>query len=72
MKIPINVPDIGNEEFNEVQSVLESGILTSAAYQGGRNVQEFENRFSRFINSKYVVAVNSGTAALQAALYHLE
>jgi perosamine synthetase len=71
LKISINVPDIGREEFNEIKSVIQSGVLTSAAYQAGQYVQEFERIFSNFVNTKYAVAVNSGTASLQAALYAL-
>src|SRR3990170_1992835 len=69
MKIPINIPILGKEELNEVTSILRDGILTSAANIGGKNVQEFEKLASTFVKSKYAVAVNSGTAALQAALY---
>src|SRR3972149_1363354 len=69
MKIPINIPILGKEELNEVTSILRDGVLTSAANIGGKNVQEFEKLASTFVKSKYAVAVNSGTAALQAALY---
>ncbi len=72
MKIPINVPFIGKEEINAVVSILKEGALTSAANEGGKNVREFEKLVSSFVNSKYVIAVNSGTAALQAALYALD
>ncbi len=72
MKIPINVPIIGKEEINEVKAVLLEKSLTSAANAGGKRVQEFEKLLSTFIKSKYAVAVNSGTAALQAALYALD
>ena len=72
MKIPVNIPLIGKEEISEVISSLKSGALTSAANHGGKNVQEFEKLASSFIKSKYAVAVNSGTAALQAALYALD
>ena len=69
MKIPINIPILGKEELNEVTSILRDGALTSAANMGGKKVQEFEKLASTFVKSKYAVAVNSGTAALQAALY---
>lgn len=71
MKVPVNLPLLGKEEIAEVNSVLHSGSLTSAVNLGGKNVQEFERLVCRFIKSKYAVAVNSGTAALQAALYAL-
>lgn len=72
MKIPINIPVIGKEEIKEVQSVLSEGSLTSAANSGGKHVQEFEKLLSSFVKSRYAIAVNSGTAALQAALYALD
>jgi len=69
MTVPVNIPIIGREEISEVVSLLKNGALTSAANLGGKNVQEFEKLLSSFVKSKYAVAVNSGTAALQAALY---
>jgi dTDP-4-amino-4,6-dideoxygalactose transaminase len=70
--VPVNIPIIGKEEISEVISVLKKGALTSAANLGGKNVQEFEKLVSSFTKSKYAIAVNSGTAALQAALYALD
>ena len=72
MKIPINVPIIGKEEINEVHSVLKEKSLTSSANSGGKRVQEFEQLLSSFVKSKFAIAVNSGTAALQAALYAMD
>ncbi|MGY5151266.1 MAG: DegT/DnrJ/EryC1/StrS family aminotransferase [Candidatus Nitrosopumilus sp. bin_6a] len=72
MKIPINVPLIGKEEISAVTSILKNGALTSASNQGGKHVQNFEKSVSSFVKSKYAVAVNSGTSALQAALYALD
>ncbi len=72
MKVPVNSPLVGKEEIAEVNAVLRTGALTSAAKLGGKNVQEFERLVCSFIKSKYAVAVNSGTAALQAALYALD
>jgi dTDP-4-amino-4,6-dideoxygalactose transaminase len=72
LKIPINVPFVGKEEISAVVSILKDGALTSAANEGGKNVREFEKLASSFVKSKYAVAVNSGTAALQAALYAVD
>jgi perosamine synthetase len=72
LKIPINIPFVGREEISVVTSILKNGALTSAANQGGKYVQDFEKSVSTFVNSKYTIAVNSGTAALQAALYALD
>jgi dTDP-4-amino-4,6-dideoxygalactose transaminase len=72
LKIPINIPLVGKEEISAVTSILKNGALTSAANLGGKHVQNFEKSAASFVNSKYAIAVNSGTAALQAALYALD
>ena len=72
MKIPINIPDIGNEEIREVTAVLSEKSLTSSSFDGGKRVQQFEKLLSKFVKSKFAVAVNSGTAALQASLYAID
>ncbi len=72
MKITINAPIVGTEEISAVTSILRDGALTSSANQGGIHVRAFEKSVSSFVKSRYAVAVNSGTAALQAALYALD
>ena len=72
MKIAINIPIVGKEEISAVTSILKNGVLTSSANQGGKHVQAFEKSASSFVKSRYAIAVNSGTAALQAALYALD
>ncbi len=71
MKIPINIPDINDEEIREVRNVLLEKSLTSSSFDGGTRVQQFENLLSKFVKSKFAIAVNSGTSALQASLYAL-
>jgi dTDP-4-amino-4,6-dideoxygalactose transaminase len=70
--IPINKPWLGGEEKEEVLRVLEENALTSPAKDGGRRVREFESLARDYLNVKHVIAVNSGTAALQAALMAAE
>jgi len=72
LKIAINIPLVGKEEIIAVTSILKNGALTSAANHGGKHVQIFEKSAASFVKSKYAIAVNSGTAALQAALYALD
>jgi len=72
LKIAINIPIISKEEITAVTSVLKNATLTSSTNQGGKYVQDFEKSAASFVKSKYAVAVNSGTAALQAALYALD
>jgi dTDP-4-amino-4,6-dideoxygalactose transaminase len=66
--IPINKPWIGEEEKREVASVLEENALTTAARDGGKRVRDFESQMKNYLKIKHVVSVNSGTAALHAAL----
>lgn len=66
--VPINKPLIGKEEKAEVMKVLNEVALTSAASEGGKRVREFETSLKEFLGVKHVLAVNSGTSAIQAAL----
>jgi perosamine synthetase len=70
--IPINRPWIDNEEKQEIIKVIDENALTSAARDGGKRVQEFESSLRTFLNVKHVISVNSGTAALHAALLALD
>ena len=72
MKIPINIPDIDDEEIRAVRHVLSEKSLTSSSFDGGVHVQQFEKLVSKFVKSKFTIAVNSGTSALQACLYALD
>lgn len=69
--IPINRPIIDNEEVDAATSVIKSGILTSPSPEGGPAVQQLEKRVCEYTGARHAVAVNSGTAALQAALLSL-
>jgi len=66
--IPINKPWMGEEEKYEVTCVLEENALTTAARDGGKRVREFESHMKSYLNIRHVISVNSGTAALHAAL----
>jgi dTDP-4-amino-4,6-dideoxygalactose transaminase len=65
--IPINLPKIGNEEIEAVIQVMRSGILTTGLGAGPK-VSEFEKLYSAFAGVKHAIAVNTGTAALHAAV----
>jgi len=49
---------------------LES-LLKSGKYTNGHFVKKFENKFQRFVETKYCAAVNSGTSALHLSLIAL-
>lgn len=66
--IPINKPWIDEQEQKEVLNVLQENALTTAARDGGKRVRDFESQMKRYLGVKHVLAVNSGTAALHAAL----
>ncbi len=69
--IHINRPLMDERETQAVLSVMESGVLTSPAKDGGPSVQKLEKAVREFTGARYAVAVNSGTAALQASLLSL-
>lgn len=63
MKIPVGVPDIDEEEVHQVQEVVRSGWIAR-----GKELEEFERKLAGYIGVNEVVAVNSGTAAIEVAL----
>jgi dTDP-4-amino-4,6-dideoxygalactose transaminase len=62
-RIQIAHPDIGTDELDAVMTVMGTGNLAQ-----GPKVAEFEEAYAEFLDVKHAVAVNSGTAALHAAL----
>jgi Predicted pyridoxal phosphate-dependent enzyme apparently involved in regulation of cell wall biogenesis len=64
--IKLAVPDVGQEELDEIKKVLDSKYLVQ-----GDKVEEFENLLKEYLNVKHVIAVSSGTAALHLALLSL-
>ena len=65
-KIKLFDPYIDESEKIAVKRVLDSHFWASGAGTG--EVQKFEKEFSKYIDSKSCVALNSGTAALNLAL----
>lgn len=60
--IPAANPIIGRKERRAVDRVLRSGSLAQ-----GPEVLAFENEFSKYVNGRHCVALNSGTSALHMA-----
>jgi perosamine synthetase len=60
MRIPLAKPEITDSDREAVLEVLRTPHLSS-----GPKVQEFEQAICEYTGSKYAVAVNSGTSALQ-------
>lgn len=65
--IPINVPQIGQEEVDAVAKIMKSGLLTHGL-GAGPMVRKFEAEFAKFADAKHGIAVNTGTAALHSAI----
>ncbi|MDG6244957.1 MAG: DegT/DnrJ/EryC1/StrS family aminotransferase [Methanolobus sp.] len=61
--IPIAKPQLDQAEIDAVSDVLRSGIIAE-----GQRVAQFEEAFAEYTGTDHAVAVNSGTAALHAAL----
>ncbi len=61
--IPIAKPIITECEKNNIQEVMDSGMLACGSF-----VEEFEKEFASYIGSKYGIATSSGTTALHVAL----
>jgi UDP-4-amino-4,6-dideoxy-N-acetyl-beta-L-altrosamine transaminase len=60
--IPYSKQNINNADIKKIQKVLKSNFLTT-----GPEVEKFENKLGRFVNSKYAVAVSSASAAIHIA-----
>jgi dTDP-4-amino-4,6-dideoxygalactose transaminase len=61
--LPFALPDLGEEEFNEIKEVLDSGWITT-----GPKSRRFEQEFANAVGAKFAVAVNSCTAAMHLSL----
>ena len=62
--IPYGRQLLDDDDIKAVIEVLQSDWLTT-----GPKVVEFEKVFAKSVGAKYAIAVNSGTAALHAAMY---
>jgi UDP-4-amino-4,6-dideoxy-N-acetyl-beta-L-altrosamine transaminase len=61
--LPFCLPDIGEEEIEEVAQTLRSGWITT-----GPRTKRFEQLFAEYIGTRHAIAVNSCTGALHIAL----
>ena len=71
MKIPaakIYFPEEDRKDLlKQIDEILASGQLTLGKY-----TKEFEERFAAYVGTKYAIAVNSGTSALEIPLRALD
>tara|TARA_B100001057_G_scaffold498055_1_gene603940 strand:- start:1384 stop:2496 length:1113 start_codon:yes stop_codon:yes gene_type:complete len=63
MKIPLCKPSIDKNEINLVTKTLKSNWLTHGPYN-----KKFEELFNKKFNTKYSIAMNSCTSALECAI----
>jgi len=63
--IPVNQPLLNGREKELLAQCIEAGWISSE----GPFIGEFERKFADFIGVKHGVAVSSGTAALETALF---
>ena len=61
--IKVAIPITGQQEYKALKKIIFSGKFVS-----GKTVEIFEKDFAKFIGTKYAICMNSGTAALHAAL----
>ncbi len=66
--IPVNEPVLGELELEYVTECITTGWVSSA----GRFIEEFEAGWASYCGRQHGVAVNNGTAALQAAVAVLD
>ena len=67
MKIPLSNPDICDLEKTNIMEVLKTPNLSL-----GPKLEEFETKFAQYIESRYAVAVNSGTSGLHLCVRALD
>lgn len=65
--IPYGRQSIKKDDIDAVISTLKSDFLTQ-----GPKVEEFENKFATYTESKYAIAVNNATAGLHLSMLALE
>jgi len=62
--IPVNRPLITKADLDKVNKTLKSGWISSS----GKEILEFEKKFSNYVNHKFGIAVANGSAALDIAI----
>ena len=63
IKVPVNTPLLIGNEKKYLNECVNSGWIGT----DGPFVKKFEDKFSKYVNKKYGVALSSGTAALDVA-----
>ena len=61
---PVSIPYVSHNDIGNVNKALKDGWISS----DGPNVKKFEEKFSKYVERKYSIAVSNGTAALEIAI----
>ncbi|MDD5596478.1 MAG: DegT/DnrJ/EryC1/StrS family aminotransferase [Victivallaceae bacterium] len=67
MNVPLAKPCVGNDEFQAIKPIIDSGWLGMGAVVG-----QFEDGIKKYIGCRHVQAVNTGTSAIHLALEAVE
>ena len=65
--LPLLRVSVGDEERQQIQSVLDAGVFCSVFPQATK-VKALESAFARYVGTKHAVAFSSGTTAQHASL----
>lgn len=65
--LPFSIPNLGEEEINEVVDSLRSGWITT-----GPKVKRFEEAFKEYTGAPFAVPLSSATAGLHLAMLSLK
>lgn len=68
MKIPFINLDVSDKQVKDEIRKVVLDIIARKEFILGKEVKEFEQKFAKYVTSKYVVAVSSGSAALFLSL----
>ena len=68
ISFPVSKPFVSKQDIFAVNKTLKSGWISS----DGPEVKNFENKFAKYVDRKFSVAVSSGTAALEIAVKALD
>ena len=60
----LSVPHIDNSDIRSINTVLKSQWISTSS----KKIDMFEDRIAKFCNSKYSIALNSGTSAIHLGL----
>ena len=67
MKIPSQKIVFSKEDRKQILQRLDNSLVIGYVAMG-KNVQEFEEKFSIYTRSKHAIAVNSGSSAIEIAM----